>query len=225
MKTYLWIAFRSGAQMHDRDVDVVAAPASAPLVLERAPAGEAPLSRKQRNRAIRREYQLARKREKQAARLLQPVSRSAKGAAKSAQAVALRTRPCIEPVAAGCIAALVSVATAVCVLPVAASAALFALAFVALTLLQRDRWSVVRLHDWRWVRQVYQSLAIYSFVWRLTRAYRALPRPASALEVHPAGAALLETIIATGPDTFQSKLTNRVQIESLLACVRLVVLV
>ena len=193
----------------------------------------APLSRKQQNKARRREYQLQKKRDKKAARLLKlqqqqqqplPSNGSTPRTPKELAAAAAKStrgrRPCLEPVAAGCGAALLGLLTAMCLLPRIASATLLALLIAGLALLRRgDRWAAVRLSSWRSVRRVYQSLAIYHFMWRLTRAYRALPPPEDACELHPRGAALLDAIIATGPRTYQQKATNRAQIESLLHCV------
>jgi hypothetical protein len=85
--------------------------------------------------------------------------------------------------------------------------------------LQNDRWALVRCHNWAWVRAIYQSLAIYKLAWRLDRAVQMLPPPIDALEVWPGCTAVLDEILAHGPDTYQKKPTNRAQIDSLLNCV------
>lgn len=115
--------------------------------------------------------------------------------------------------------------------------------------LRRNRWAVVRTHRWRWVRQVFKTLNIYHFAWKLDRAYETLldlPQTGTSnnaitssiaktsattpvlskvdpweddLGVHPRAAALIEQLCSDGPNTFQQKPTNRAQIESLVACV------
>ena len=85
--------------------------------------------------------------------------------------------------------------------------------------LRRDRWATVRRHPWSSVRYVYQSLAIYQFAWRVDKAYSLLPPPIDALGVLNGGDQILAQILASGPETFQSKPSNRQQIESLMDCV------
>jgi hypothetical protein len=85
--------------------------------------------------------------------------------------------------------------------------------------LQKDRWSLVRCHNWAWIRAIYQSLAIYNFAWRLDRAFHRMPPPIDALEVLPGASKVLDEILANGPDTYQKKTTNVHQIESLMDCV------
>lgn len=85
--------------------------------------------------------------------------------------------------------------------------------------LRRDRWATVRRHPWSSVRYVYQSLAIYQFAWRVDKAYSLLPPPIDALGVLKGGDEILAEILASGPETFQSKPSNRQQIESLMDCV------
>jgi hypothetical protein len=85
--------------------------------------------------------------------------------------------------------------------------------------LRKDRWVLVRCHSRVWVRGIYQSLAIYNLALRLWLAVRSLPPPLDALDVFPGSSTVLEEILASGPDTFQKKPTNRAQIESLMDCV------
>jgi hypothetical protein len=85
--------------------------------------------------------------------------------------------------------------------------------------LRHDRWATVRRHPWSSVRYVYQSLAIYQFAWRVDKAYSLLPPPIDALGVLKGGDEVLAQILASGPETFQSKPSNRQQIESLMDCV------
>jgi hypothetical protein len=37
----------------------------------------------------------------------------------------------------------------------------------AVAALRRDRFALVRCHPWRWVRRMYQRLAIYHFAWKV----------------------------------------------------------
>jgi hypothetical protein len=69
------------------------------------------------------------------------------------------------------------------------------------------------------VRYCQQSLSIYYFSWRLERACALLPPPIDALGVLDHGARVIDEILAAGPNTYQKKPTNRIQIESLLECV------
>jgi hypothetical protein len=124
-----------------------------------------------------------------------------------------------EPVAVGCGLALVVTVVALLVLPMSLRLALLITLIFANKQLERDRWALVRTHQWRWVRHVYQCLSIYHFAWRLDCATNRLPVPQDALKLHPSGSHILKEILATGPQTFQSKPTNRVQIESLMECV------
>jgi hypothetical protein len=107
----------------------------------------------------------------------------------------------------------------------ACSSTAVALALLLLSLiltwrrLQRDRWALVRCHNWAWVRSIYRSIKIYKLAWRLDRAVHMLPPPIDALEVLPGCTAILDEILANGPDTYQKKPTNRAQIDSLLDCV------
>jgi hypothetical protein len=85
--------------------------------------------------------------------------------------------------------------------------------------LQKDRWSLLRCSNFAWIRNIYQSLAIYNFAWRLDRAFHRLPPPIDALEILPGASKVLDEILANGPDTYQKKPSNRLQIESLMDCV------
>lgn len=88
-----------------------------------------------------------------------------------------------------------------------------------LALLRRKRCAAIRCHRWAWVRWQYQACSIVHFAWRLDRACSRLPPPVDALAVLPGGTAVLDDILAHGPDTYQKKPTNRAQIESLMECV------
>jgi hypothetical protein len=124
-----------------------------------------------------------------------------------------------EPVAVGCGLLLVFTVVALLVLPISLRMALLITLMFAHKQLERDRWALVRTHQWRWVRHVYQCLSIYHFAWRLDVATNNLPVPKDALKLYPSGSHILKDILETGPQTFQSKPTNRVQIESLMECV------
>jgi hypothetical protein len=124
-----------------------------------------------------------------------------------------------EPVAMGCGVLLVFTFVALLVLPISMRLALLITLMFAHKQLERDRWALVRTHQWRWVRHVYQCLSIYHFAWRLDCATKTLPVPKDALKLHPSGSHILKEILQTGPQTFQSKPTNRLQIESLMECV------
>jgi hypothetical protein len=124
-----------------------------------------------------------------------------------------------EPVAVGCGLLLLFTGVALLVLPLSLRLALLITLMFAHKQLERDRWALVRTHQWRWVRHVYQSLSIYHFAWRLDFATKTLPVPKDALKLHPSSSHILNEILQTGPQTFQSKPTNRVQIESLMECV------
>jgi hypothetical protein len=124
-----------------------------------------------------------------------------------------------EPVAMGCGVLLVFTFVALLVLPMSLRLALLITLMFAHKQLERDRWALVRTHQWRWVRHVYQCLSIYHFAWRLDCATKTLPVPKDALKLHPSGSHILKEILQTGPQTFQSKPTNRLQIESLMECV------
>jgi hypothetical protein len=104
-------------------------------------------------------------------------------------------------------------------LPMAQRVALLTSLVFAYFQFRRDRWAVVRTHRWAVVRHIYQGLSIYHFAWRLDNAYNMLPVAEDALELYPSGSDVLDKIIKAGPQTFQSKPTNRVQIESLMDCV------
>ncbi|CAE8589756.1 unnamed protein product [Polarella glacialis] len=124
-----------------------------------------------------------------------------------------------EPVAAGCVALVGLALACLLLLPATINVVLGAVVVSTVCLLKRDRWSAIRLHNWSWVRQVYQAFAIYNFAFRLSRACRKLQLPIEAVGLYDGGAAILDEILATGPDTFQKKPTNRAQIESLMECV------
>ena len=64
-----------------------------------------------------------------------------------------------------------------------------------------------------------QHAAIYNFVWRLDKAYASLSLPEDALDSFPGSSKILDDILDDGPDTYQKKVSNRLQIESLLDCV------
>ena len=66
---------------------------------------------------------------------------------------------------------------------------------------------------------MFQCINIYYFIWKLDRAYRQLPPPKDSLQLYPGAVEILDEILASGPDTFQKKPTNRAQIESLMECV------
>jgi hypothetical protein len=85
--------------------------------------------------------------------------------------------------------------------------------------LRRDRWVTFRRHPWSTVRYVYQSLAIYQLAWRVDRTHSRLVPPVDAMAVMEGGDEILSAILASGPDTFQSKPSNRAQIHSLMDCV------
>lgn len=85
--------------------------------------------------------------------------------------------------------------------------------------LRRDRWATLRRHRWSTVRYVYQSLAIYQLAWRVDQTHRRLVPPVDAMTALEGGEEILISILASGPDTFQSKPSNRVQINSLMDCV------
>ncbi|KAI2504644.1 hypothetical protein MHU86_9754 [Fragilaria crotonensis] len=85
--------------------------------------------------------------------------------------------------------------------------------------LRRDRWVTFRRHPWSSVRYVYQSLAIYQLAWRVDRIHSRLVPPVDAMAVMEGGEEILSAILASGPDTFQSKPSNRAQIHSLMDCV------
>ena len=124
-----------------------------------------------------------------------------------------------EPVAVGCGLLLVSTVVALLVLPISLRLTLLITLMFAHKQLERDRWALVRTHQWRWVRHVYQCLSIYHFAWRLDSATDRLPVPKDAMKLYPSGSHILTEILQTGPQTFQSKPTNRAQIESLMECV------
>ena len=120
-----------------------------------------------------------------------------------------------------CSATLLALLTSIAVawLPAPACAALLATLLLTVLALRRGRWKALRCHRWEWVRYCQQSLSIYYFSWRLDRACAQLPPPIDALGVLEGGTQVLEEILATGPNTYQKKPTNRAQIESLLDCV------
>jgi hypothetical protein len=124
-----------------------------------------------------------------------------------------------EPVAAGCGLVLLFGIYAMVALPMAQRLILIATLAFAYAQLRRDRWAMARTNRWSYVRKVYQSLSIYHFAWRLDKAYKELPVPEDSLELYPTGEAVLDKILESGPQTFQAKPTNRVQIESLMDCV------
>ena len=89
----------------------------------------------------------------------------------------------------------------------------------AFRLIRRDRWAAIRTHQWDRVRLIYKYVTIYNFAWRLDRAYASLPLPEDALDSLEGASDILDGILDNGPDTYQKKTSNRLQIESLLKCV------
>jgi hypothetical protein len=81
-------------------------------------------------------------------------------------------------------------------------------------LLRRDRCAALRCHRWAFVRWQFQAASILHFAWRLDRACAQLPPPVDAVGLFAGGARVLDEILASGPDTYQKKPTNRIQIES-----------
>lgn len=124
-----------------------------------------------------------------------------------------------EPVAAGCGLVLLLSIYVMAILPTAQRLLLVATVAYAHEHLKRDRWIVIRTHQWSYIRKVNQSLCIYHFAWKVDRAYNGLPLPKDALELYPNGETILDDILKDGPQTFQAKPTNRIQIESLMNCV------
>ena len=90
---------------------------------------------------------------------------------------------------------------------------------ILVALLRRDRCAAVRCHRWSCVRWQFQVCAILNFAWRLDRACSDLPSPTEQGASLPGSTAILENVLAGGPNTYQKKPTNRVQIESLLECI------
>lgn len=105
----------------------------------------------------------------------------------------------------------------------AARQALLHVTFIMLlllaTLLRRNRCAAIRCHRWSCVRWQYQVCAILNFAWRLDHACIDLPSPTEETAFLPGSTAILDEVIAQGPNTYQKKPTNRVQIESLLQCI------
>jgi hypothetical protein len=124
-----------------------------------------------------------------------------------------------KPIAMGCVALVGTALIASLLLPAIMTVALAVVAVSTLALIQRDRWSAIRLSRLAWVRHVYKAFDIYTFAWRLTWACSKLTPPVDALEVYGGGTAILDDIVRSGPVTFQQKPTNRAQIESLMECV------
>jgi len=122
-------------------------------------------------------------------------------------------------VSAGCLSALALVVATALILSVQACGILVVIVALACIKIKRNRWAMVRTHPWSWVRHTFQCVSTYHFAWKLDRAYSMLPLPLDALHVFPGGVAVLDEILASGPDTFQKKPTNRAQIESLMDCV------
>ena len=114
---------------------------------------------------------------------------------------------------------LVLAITAVIYLPAAICAGLGILVSASFVWIRRDRWAAVRTHPVSRVRMMYKYAAIYHFEWKLDRAYAKLTLPLDAVDSLPGASAVLDEILATGPDTYQKKTSNRLQIESLLECV------
>ena len=83
-------------------------------------------------------------------------------------------------------------------------------------LLRRDRWKAIRCHPWAVVRWQYKRFAIYGFARRLDAAVAGLPPPADASrDVWPA--AVVDAVVAGGPDTYQRRQSHRLQARALLA--------
>ncbi len=97
--------------------------------------------------------------------------------------------------------------------------ATFVVLLLLVMLLRRNRCAAIRCHRWSCVRWQYQVCAILNFAWRLDHACSDLPSPVEETGVLPGSTAILDDVIAQGPNTYQKKPTNRVQIESLLECI------
>lgn len=108
---------------------------------------------------------------------------------------------------------------AACTLSVETCVALAVIFVVTFAYVRQDRWAFVRCHQWSWVRYIHKIMAVYHFAYKLDKAHSLLEPPMDALEPFPGGSAVLEDILVSGPDTYQKKTTNRVQIESLMECV------
>jgi hypothetical protein len=122
-------------------------------------------------------------------------------------------------VAVGCFWLLAVAVASLLLLPLRACGILAILLWLTTARIKRDRWAVLRTHRWSRIRYAFQCISTYHFIWKLDRAYRQLPPPVDSLQLYPGGVEILDEILASGPDTFQKKPTNRAQIESLMECV------
>jgi hypothetical protein len=122
-------------------------------------------------------------------------------------------------IALACGVLFILAVAAVKYLPATVCAGLAILLPASFAWIQRDRWAVVRTHPWSRVRTVYKNVAVYHLAWRLDRAYARLTPPLDDLQSLPGSSIVLDKILATGPDTYQKKASNRLQIQSLLNCV------
>lgn len=82
-----------------------------------------------------------------------------------------------------------------------------------------DRYAALRTSPLRAVRRLYQSLAVLNVAYRIEMLHASLAPPAPAHEPLPGSGSLLRRILAEGPDTYQRKASNVVQVRSLLALV------
>jgi hypothetical protein len=98
-------------------------------------------------------------------------------------------------------------------------AALIPAAQSAHRVLQLDRYARIRTSRFSAVRWFYQSSVLLWFAYKVTRVHRALPAVQEMHDPMPGSRAILDEILRAGPDTYQKKESNVIQIQSLLSLV------
>jgi hypothetical protein len=83
----------------------------------------------------------------------------------------------------------------------------------------QDRFAMVRRSRFKFVRQMYQAIFILYFAYKLESVCSRFTDPQDELQLFEGGRQILNDILTTGPDTYQKKHTNLLQIESLMECV------
>lgn len=111
------------------------------------------------------------------------------------------------------------VAIAFIFLPAILSTVLAIVLTVLLFYAPKDRFDLIRRSRFKLVRKVYQTVFILYFAFKLERVCSMFPEPDGDLQTLEGGMQTLNTILAAGPNTYQKKHTNLLQIESLMECV------
>ena len=91
--------------------------------------------------------------------------------------------------------------------------------FVLLPSLSKDRFSVLRTSRFRLVRTFFQYTQLLHLAYRIVILSSSLPAPSLQHSKLPNSRPLIDGILQAGPDTYQKKETNVLQIQSLLSLV------